>query len=719
MHEPPLTARAGGLSRRRLLAGAGAAVLLAGCGAGPGFIDVSDPGLLRYGVTVHLVLGQGGHTLHLGSTRDTTSTAITARAERGRVLIDGGEAGGQVGGPTGAPLRWSPTITPTAVGGPREPGDVVIVTTRHGRLRVEVWIEPPGGAWTGGGPGGSPLDLGVVAVHAALMGAPGRAAEIVMWSPPRSRDAAGAVRFIEHEGHRFDQWDYANVRNVEIRALDLARMVTRARSEEESGLRPENLFCVGQAHLADGRLLTAGGHVGGLFPEANFIHIYNPGIAAGGWTRPEIRLREARWYPTVVTMPDGRPLVLSGAAAALTQGIESIFLRFYENLHNTYELLDERGDAFIHLGDRLPELTDRTGLPGERPLATYPAAFTLPGSTPGGVLFLQEANRGWLYAYEPGRRHPLARAGRRYDMPGTGSRSYPHYGSAVLLPFRDGDTAHTVLVAGGQEESVTDHKRLDDDAAATRSTVLFGYRRDADLTAQPGWRPGPEMRHPRMLCDATILPDGTVLVTGGVSRGWANHSIPEDAVRQAELYDPDANVFRPMAAARLDRRYHSTTLLLPDASVMAMGSTGGFSPGTDRRGRPWTQAHTQAERFLPPYLWRSAPPVIERVTAAVPLDRLGYGQQVDVHTRGRHLEAITVELVRPGAVTHGFNTGQRLIVLTATEHVRDSAAGADSRWRTRVRLPADPAAAPPGVYMLFVVNERAVPSTAAFVRLAR
>jgi hypothetical protein len=67
-----------------------------------------------------------------------------------------------------------------------------------------------------------------------------------------------------------------------------------------------------------------------------------------------------------------------------------------------------------------------------------------------------------------------------------------------------------------------------------------------------------------------------------------------------------------------------------------------------------------------------------------------------------------VTLVRTGAVTHAFDMNQRLLVLDFA---------ADERSLV-VKAPATNNLAPPGDYLLFVVDVDGVPSMGSFVRVA-
>lgn len=66
-----------------------------------------------------------------------------------------------------------------------------------------------------------------------------------------------------------------------------------------------------------------------------------------------------------------------------------------------------------------------------------------------------------------------------------------------------------------------------------------------------------------------------------------------------------------------------------------------------------------------------------------------------------------VSLVRLGSVTHGFNFDQRFLAL-ASEPISGG---------LNVQAPLNANVAPPGYYMLFIVDSNGVPSVAAVVRL--
>jgi Domain of unknown function (DUF1929) len=145
-------------------------------------------------------------------------------------------------------------------------------------------------------------------------------------------------------------------------------------------------------------------------------------------------------------------------------------------------------------------------------------------------------------------------------------------------------------------------------------------------------------------------------------------------------------------SASLLRGYHSTSLLLPDGRVLHSG-------GGDGANTPDNQNY---ELYSPPYLFKGARPTITGATPEV----VAHGQTVFVETSaGAGISKVS--MIRFGSVTHAFNQAQRLVPLSYTQE-----AGGLS-----VTMPASPAAAPPGPYMLFLVNGNGVPSVGRIMRL--
>jgi hypothetical protein len=196
------------------------------------------------------------------------------------------------------------------------------------------------------------------------------------------------------------------------------------------------------------------------------------------------------------------------------------------------------------------------------------------------------------------------------------------------------------------------------------------------------------MAYPRRHLNATVLPTGEVLVTGG-SSGTEFNDVA-NAVRAAELWNPTTGTWTTLASNAVNRVYHSTSILLPDGRVLHAGS--------GARLKPYER---NAEFFSPPYLFKGPRPTI---TAAP--SNLGYGTSFSVSTP--EAEEITkVSLIRIGSATHAFDMNQRFQRLSFTRE-----AGA-----LTIAAPANRNRTPPGHYMLFLLDGNGVPSVAKIVRV--
>jgi hypothetical protein len=207
--------------------------------------------------------------------------------------------------------------------------------------------------------------------------------------------------------------------------------------------------------------------------------------------------------------------------------------------------------------------------------------------------------------------------------------------------------------------------------------------------ATPSWRYTQPMNHARRQFNATLLPDGSVLATGGTSA--AGFTDPAGAVRAAEVWDPATEVWTLLASNSVTRVYHSTSLLLPDGRVIHAGSG-------DSRGLP---RELNAEIFSPPYLFRGPRPSIDNAPDAVV-----YGQEFFVATREAP-RIVRATLVRLGSVTHGFDQNQRFLELS----LRRAAGG------LVLTAPVSANMAPPGHYLLFILDGKGVPSVARTLRI--
>jgi hypothetical protein len=247
---------------------------------------------------------------------------------------------------------------------------------------------------------------------------------------------------------------------------------------------------------------------------------------------------------------------------------------------------------------------------------------------------------------------------------------FRYFAAHVLLPGQE-----KVMVAGG---SLTHDNG---GGAATNTAEII------DMSATtPAWGYTGAMTYARYNENLVLLADGTVLAVGG-GGGGGRYTNP---VFAAELYNPTTAEWTVMASQQIQRTYHSTAVLLPDGRVVSAGSDNGVS------------TQVTYEIYSPPYMFKGPRPVIQSAPTT-----LTYGATFNITTT--NASSITqVALVRPGATTHADNFDQRYVPLTFT-------AGSGTITAT---APASGYIAPPGYYMLVIVNSNGIPSIMKFLQLS-
>jgi galactose oxidase len=212
----------------------------------------------------------------------------------------------------------------------------------------------------------------------------------------------------------------------------------------------------------------------------------------------------------------------------------------------------------------------------------------------------------------------------------------------------------------------------------------------------PQWVSTGSMTYGRRQMNLTILADGKVLATGGTSS--PGFSVRTLARKEAEIWDPATGTWTLMAPEAVIRVYHGVSLLLPDGRVLSAGSG-------DGKGLP---KETTGQIFSPPYLFRlDGGPAARPRISGVSTTALRYGQQFNVLTPNAASIA-RVNLIRFSSVTHAFNQSQLLYRASFTS----------INGMLKVTGPASGRLAPPGPYLLFIVNSNGVPSVAKFVSLS-
>jgi hypothetical protein len=365
-------------------------------------------------------------------------------------------------------------------------------------------------------------------------------------------------------------------------------------------------------------------------------------------------MHEARWYPTVLTLPDGRILAASGSGAS---GVE-----VYDAAANAWQFVSGATRTFNELYPSLHQLPSgqvfysRCGWQMADTVNTQTAQLTMTGALSGT----------WS---------PLGQQTFNDRQEGTAVLQI----DATVTP----PTTRLFVIGGGVSGAAT---------ARNPQTVEM-----IDLTS-PGagtaWASPPmTMNFARANVNAVLLPDGTVFIVGGQRAGKWNPTDP-DPVLEAEIFDPGSGTFTVTPPMQYPRQYHSVAVLLPDGRVLCAG---GIDPtNTVERDQ------RQMEIYSPPYLAMGARPQITSAPATA-----GYGAVISVATPVA-ADINSVVLIRPNSVTHHTDAGHRLIKLSFSA----TPTGVD------VQLPASAMVAPPGHYLLFIVNGSGVPSHAAILRIS-
>lgn len=334
---------------------------------------------------------------------------------------------------------------------------------------------------------------------------------------------------------------------------------------------------------------------------------------------PRQDMNYTRFYPTCTTLPDGRILTVSGDDG-FSGAVETP--EVYDPSSNTWTPLD--------------------GATQQLPL--YPHMFLLPNGRvfqagPGTTTrALNVESQTWTFV----------------------ATSTFEGGSAVMyLPGK-------VMKCGGL-------------FTADKGTEVIDFTQNV----VPAWQTVGSMNYPRATHNLTLLPDGTVLVTGG----WDELNQP---VLAAEVFDPRSGEWKLLSSAEEPRLYHSTAQLLRDARVVSGGGEG----------------YPSAEIFRPPYLFSGPRPGI--VSAPTQIE---YQQEFTVWVTYETTSVASVALVRLGAVTHAFDQNQRYVPLKFEPRLHVDPPS------VHMAAPRDARLAPPGAYMLFIVSGAGVPSVGHYIYL--
>jgi FtsP/CotA-like multicopper oxidase with cupredoxin domain len=448
-------------------------------------------------------------------------------------------------------------------------------------------------------------------------------------------------------------WGYGP-RADQSRLWDQATGAYTQPPNQPASQRPDqNLWSGAHAHLPDA--------AGTIVAHGGMRSTVNPPITADTERRsfrfdPATSMWSAtgdmhigRFYPTTISLADGRPLTMYGA--------------------------DNYNDGTVGVTS-LETFTPGAGggswsTPKPIPFDYfyYPWAFLLPL----GDVFIagpQKPARRFNPAATPITDDPARRFPQVYPQRGVNME-----GTAVLLPLRPPAYKPRVMICGG-----TGNTRLNWNAGEGGAMKTAEW---IDLSvATPAWEALPDMNIERGKLNSVLLPDGRVAILGG----WEN---PPDG-GPIELFDPEDPTagFQLGPNMKYPRGYHSSAILMPDGSIVMGGDPNG--------------ANIPHERYMPSYFFKPRPQITGSPAA------IGYGQTFQVQTP-QPTGIAEVVLMRPGAVTHGFNQNQRSVGCAIT-----GATGA----AVTVKAPPDGNVSPPGYHLLFVVDHDRTPSPGVWIRLS-
>ena len=480
------------------------------------------------------------------------------------------------------------------------------------------------------------------------------------WSSPFVIPVVGVTAVLLHTGKvmfwSYDPVNYHNPKKGNDGVGYIWNPLTRAGYNIPP---PENIWCAGHTILSDGRVYVAGGNL--RYPDGNAPpgqgswqgtltnYTFNP--LQEIWAKQPDMVR-GRWYPTVTKLADNRVVITSGIDETGSNAINNVVEVFTP-------------DPNINGIGRV----NAVGLHNSSGL--YPLQFVLPSGQmletgPGADSSFQLNPATWNWT-------GLPRMMSDHYYLGTGAS----YTDASVSPNRQ-----LVMVAGGYTYN----------PPLVNAPVAVNEWLDGFNPAL-GWRAYPQFQTARHNHNTVMLPDGAMLTVGG-NRGVYGYEEPE---LSSELYSKPAGdptgVWNKVAPHTIQAAYHSTAILLPDATVLLSQD--------DMDSSAAAVFQHKAQVYSPPYLFKGAQPVITSAPASA-----SYGQTFQVLTN-RSVTRGAV-LVAPAATTHGNDMHQRVIKVQ-TQALANG---------LNVTVPASSALVPPGHYMLFVVDSAGIPSVARFVHIS-
>lgn len=499
------------------------------------------------------------------------------------------------------------------------------------------------------------------------------------------------------------------------RVLDLTGPSWTTPTPEDGG--GGDLFCADQRHLADGRVLAVGGTEWvnddaalGL-PDGigrtelyglKSARIFNP--ETNSWTQAA-SMHYRRWYPTLITLPDGRLLVSGGVEKLVynDKGTNVAQTEIYDPVANTWTENGTSGEVSLPLFARMHLLPNGKVL--------YDATGQM--WSPAGAA-VDEAVWNFHKLYTP---PAPGQSGGSWEMAGAatfGARSGAFSAMLPLVPDASGNyTSADILIGGGNL------------GTSPGSYVANPISEVVSWASPPAGCIGPcpeitrvvklPMNNPRWYSSAVVLPSGEVIALSGADRDEVVDPGSEIPVREAEIWDPSQEKWVRLSSAARERTYHNSAVLLADGRILV----GGHSPivahygaGHSSHGSPFANNFKDPsfEIFEPPYLFRGARPEFSESWS--PPSSITRGSTVTIDTPDAASTSLKVVLAKLPATTHITDADQR------TVWVNHSYSGGTS---ISVTIPSSAAVLPGGHYYLFLLKDNGqglTPSVAKVIKIA-
>ncbi|MFD3923994.1 galactose oxidase-like domain-containing protein [Streptomyces sp. NPDC058595] len=364
-------------------------------------------------------------------------------------------------------------------------------------------------------------------------------------------------------------------------------------------------------------------------------------------------MKEARWYPTLLTLEDGRVLAVSG--------------------------LDDVGAVLTGDNEIYDPKSKKWSQGPTRYFPTYPALFL----TKGGKVFYSGSNAG----YGP------ATAGRQPGLWDLDKNIFTKVDGLSRLDQTETSASLVLPPAQDQRVMVMGGGGVGESSKSTSRTAIVDLKEDS-----PAFRAGPDLPQGTRYLSSVIMPDDTVFTSGGSSDYRGRNA---SDILKAQFYDPRTNTFKKAADPTVGRNYHSEALLLPDGRVATFGSDPLFDDADNTKLGTFEQ---RVEIYTPPSLEgdrEKRRPVLGEGPAELDQN----GRATFRTENSRRIEK--ARLMRPSAVTHSTDVEQRSIDLALTKR----------GGSVTVDVPSDPTLVPPGWYMLFVTDEAGVSSEAKWIQV--